>query len=160
MNEGAVMRHRTWIGATTCIVLLAALSAVAEERQMNVRQGPETVFDQPVGEIFPLLANATATNENGRVGGELVFWGYRLPDDRRAFLFACARGVASDCEERIPAICPAPARTDVLETGVHAGKLVRRVCREACIVTPGDLRPCCTDRTERVELSIGLVQCT
>ena len=39
---------------------------------MNVRQGPETVFEQPPAEIFPALVDANATGENGRVGSEPI----------------------------------------------------------------------------------------
>jgi hypothetical protein len=33
------------------------------ERQMTLRQGPDSVFDRPPGEILPALAGATATGE-------------------------------------------------------------------------------------------------
>ena len=58
---------------------------------MKVKQGPETVFDRPPAEILPALAGAKATGENGRVGPELVFWGYEHDDGRRVFFFACAQ---------------------------------------------------------------------
>ena len=59
---------------------LHAESRAIPERQMNVSQGPDSVFNTDVSEIMPRLKGATATNENGRVGNELVFWGYRLAD--------------------------------------------------------------------------------
>lgn len=155
------MRCRTFGTPVALLVgLIAAASVSGAERQMNVRQGPETVFDQPVGEILPELAGATATGENGRVGNELVFWGYELADRRPVYFFACALLLGgAECEQRVPAICPAGRITNVLRTEEHAGTVLRRRCREACVAAPGALRPCCTDRPERTEFSIGLVQC-
>ena len=45
-------------------------------RTMGVTQGPETVFEQAPGDFIPELGGARPTGENGRVGYELVFWGY------------------------------------------------------------------------------------
>ena len=98
----------------SCSVVCAVLCArrgrrsksTIPERQMNVRQGPETVFDRPPAEILPALAGAKATGENGRVGSELVFWGYEQNDGRRVFFFACALRPDFDCATRVPAICP------------------------------------------------------
>ena len=72
------------------VALLLVATAYSQERAMGVRQKPDAVFSQPVEALVPELAGATATDENGRVGAELVFWGYRLGDGRTAFLFACA----------------------------------------------------------------------
>jgi hypothetical protein len=145
--------------ATTALV--AALGAAAQEpvpqRQMNVTQGPETVFDRPPAEILPSLAGATATGENGRIGTELVFWGYRRGDGRQVFFFACARRADVDCAARVPAICP--AGTQVLETGEASGTAVRRVCRNIAVASPGDTRPGCQDRVESTTLDVGLVAC-
>jgi hypothetical protein len=81
---GTIRTVALLIGLYTC------LTGVADEheRQMNVRQGPDAVFDRPVGELLPILAGSRETGENGRVGNELVFWGFELADGRQAFLFA------------------------------------------------------------------------
>jgi hypothetical protein len=138
-----------------------ALGAVgqeqAPERQMNVRQGPESVFDRPPAGILPALAGAKATGENGRVGPELVFWGYELNDGRRVFFFACALRSDFDCATRVPAICP--VTTMVLETRETTGTTVCRNCRDVAVVLPGDVRPGCNDRTESASLAVGLVSC-
>jgi hypothetical protein len=124
---------------------------------MNVRQGPDTVFDRPPAEIFPVLEGATATGENGRVGSELVFWGYEQRDGRRVFLFACAVGPEVDCATRVPAICP--GAVTVLETRETNGKTVRRSCRTVGVATPGDSRPGCDDRVATASLLAGVVSC-
>jgi hypothetical protein len=147
--------------AIVMAALGCALSASAQEdvpaRQMNVRQGPETVFDRPAAEIFPALEGAAATGENGRVGSELVFWGFEQRDGRRLFLFACAVGPDLDCAARIPAICP--ATTTVLDTREMSGNAVRRSCRSVAVSGPGELRPGCEDRLESASLAVGLVSC-
>lgn len=124
---------------------------------MNVRQGPETVFEQAPAEIFSALNGARATGENGRVGRELVFWGYEQTNGRRVFLFACAPRPEFDCAARVPAICP--VQTTVLETGEASGKTVQRNCRNVAVASPGDTRPGCDDRLESVSLAVGLVTC-
>ena len=152
------MRTKLTIGAVT---LGCALGAAAQEqipeRQMNVRQGPETVFERPPAEIFPALEGATATGENGRVGSQLVFWGYEQRDGRRVFLFACAPAPDLDCATRLPAICP--VTTTVLETREASGKTVQRSCRSVAVTSPGDPRPGCDDRLENASLTVGLVSC-
>jgi opacity protein-like surface antigen len=157
------MRHVRMIWPVR-VMLIAAVIAVcavafafAAERQMNVRHGPETVFDQPVAELMPQLADAQATGENGRIGGELVFWGYRMADGSTSWLFACALVSGVDCEERIPRICP--VQTEVQARGEYVGKVIHRSCREVCTVSPGDMRPCCDDRAHQTPLAIGLVTC-
>ena len=144
------------------VSLCCALGASGQEdvpvRQMNVKQGPESVFDRPPGEILPALAGAKATGENGRVGPELVFWGYEHSDGRRVFFFACAQRPDFDCATRVPAICP--VTTTVLETRAATGALVRRNCRHVAIVAAGEVRPGCDDRTENdASLTVGLVSC-
>jgi len=124
---------------------------------MNVRQGPETVFDRPPAEIFPALEGAAAMGENGRVGSELVFWGYVQRDGQRVFLFACAPAPDLDCTARVQAICP--DTTTVLETREASGNTVRRNCRSVAVAGPGDGRPGCDDRLESVSLAVGLVAC-
>jgi len=143
--------------ATLGCVLGATAQDEIPERQMNVRQGPETVFERPPAEIFPVLADANATGENGRVGSELVFWGFDLRDGRRVFLFACATRPDLDCAARVPAICP--ATTSVLETGEASGNTVRRNCRNVTTAAPGEIRPGCNDRLESSPLAVGLVSC-
>jgi len=124
---------------------------------MNVRQGPETVFDRPVEQILPELAGATATRENGRVGNELVFWSYRLADGRNAYLFACAPLEGVDCDTRAQAICP--SRTQVIER-VGAQGLVRHLrCSSMAVPKAGDLHPGCLDNIKGQDLVAGLVQC-
>jgi hypothetical protein len=125
---------------------------------MNVRQGPEAVFEQSPAEILPALAGATATGENGRVGPELVFWGFQRTDGARVFFFACARRPEFDCATRVPAICPATAT--VLEMRDTSGTMVRRSCRNFSVASPGDIRPGCDDRVETdATMAVGLVTC-
>ena len=147
------------LAAGTCgSVLGASAQEEPPKRGMNVRQGPETVFEQPPAEIFPALEGAIATGENGRVGSELVFWGFERRDGQRVFLFACAVRPDLDCAPRVPAICPATTAT-VLETREAAGKTVRRNCRNVAVISPGDRRPGCDDRLESATLAVGLVSC-
>jgi hypothetical protein len=126
-------------------------------REMNVRQGPESVFDSAPADILPALVGAKATGENGRVGRELVFWGFDRADGSRVFFFACARQPDVDCATRVSAICP--VTTTVLETREASGNLVRRSCRNVAVVSPGDVRPGCVDRAESTNMAVGLVTC-
>jgi len=139
--------------------MIAAIAAVAgaQERKMDVKQPPDAVFTEPVSSLLPELAGAKATGENGRVGNELVFWGYKLGDGRQAFLFACAPKPDVNCDERVPMICT--ARANVLTTGSANGNVVRRQCREMAVTQTGDLHPGCADTVENAPLSIGLVSC-
>jgi hypothetical protein len=140
-----------------CAALGAAAQTLTPAREMNVTQGPDSVFDRPPAEIVPSLAGAKATGENGRVGRELVFWGYQQADGRRVFFFACALRPDFECGPRVAAICP--VTTTVLETREASGKTVRRSCRSTAVVGVGDVRPGCDDRTESASLSVGLVSC-
>lgn len=154
--------NKLFVVLTLCCALNAAAQESSEappipERQMNVRQGPETVFDRPPAEILPALTGARATGENGRVGPELVFWGYEQGDGRRVFFFACAPRPDLDCAARVPAICP--VTTTVLETRETSGTQVRRNCRNVAVAAPGDTRPGCEDRDESTNLAVGLVSC-
>ena len=152
------MRARSSHGALlACVLLIAAITVMAQERRMGVRQPPEAVFDAPVEDVLPQLTAASPTGENGRVGGELVFWGYRLADGRPAYFFACAILPDVNCEERIDAICP--AGTTVLERGEHPGKVVRRRCREMAIAAPGELHPGCNENLVDSGLIVGLAAC-
>jgi len=151
---------RKWLAIAAA--LGAVLGTAAQEkipaRQMNVRQGPETVFDRPPAEILPALEGAAATGENGRVGPELVFWGYEQRDGRRVFFFACAQQPELDCTARVPAICL--TTTTVLAATEASGSAVRRSCRTYSVTAPGDLRPGCDDRLDgSASLAVGLVSC-
>ena len=126
-------------------------------REMNVTQGPESVFDRAPSDILPALADAKATGENGRVGRELVFWGFEHADGRRVFLFACAQRPDVDCTTRVSAICP--VTTTVIETREASGNTVRRTCRNVAVVSPGEVRPGCVDRAESTSMAVGLVTC-
>jgi hypothetical protein len=137
--------------------ILLAGAGSALEREMNVTQGPETVFNRPPAEILPSLAGATPTGENGRVGSALVFWGYEQAAGRRVFFFACAQLVDVDCGERVQAICP--VTTAVLETQETSGNIVRRSCSSVAVAGPGELRPGCDDLETSAGLLVGLVSC-
>jgi hypothetical protein len=137
--------------------MLAVTVVGAQERKMDVKQGPDSVFTSPVASLLPELAGARSTGENGRVGNELVFWGYKLGDGRQAFLFACAPMADVNCDERVPMICP--ARANVLTTGAANGNVTHRQCHELSSAKIGDVRPGCFDTVENVSLSIGLVSC-
>jgi len=149
--------RRTLRHALAAICALGATLVHSQERKMGVTQAAETVFDEPIGTLLPELEGATATGENGRVGSELVFWGYRLGDGRPAFLFACAPHEGVNCEERVQMICL--DRTNVLRTGTAAGHVVHRVCSPVALAKPGDTRPGCVDTAGTVAVMIGLVSC-
>jgi hypothetical protein len=145
-------------GSSAALIAMLGVTVVgAQERKMDVKQGPDSVFTSPVSSLLPELAGARSTGENGRVGNELVFWGYELGDGRPAFLFACAPQADVNCDERVPMICN--ARVSLLSTGTANGNIVRRQCRELAVTQTGDLHPGCIDKIENVELSIGLVTC-
>jgi hypothetical protein len=146
------------VGSSIALLAMLAMTVVgAQERSMDVKQAADAVFDSPVASLVPELAGATATGENGRVGRELVFWGYRLGNGRQAFLFACVQKADVNCDERVPRICT--ARTSVLTTGSANGNVVRRQCGALAAAQSGDVRPGCVDTLESVPLSIGLVSC-
>lgn len=125
-------------------------------RSMNVSSGPELVFSRPVTDIFPVLENAVATGQNGRIGNEMVFWGYRLRDNRQANLFACAVMEDIDCEARIRAICPGGEELIRLE---EPGIVRHLNCAVVGVAAPGELRPNCTDFDSSDALLVGLMQC-
>ncbi len=138
-------------------LLIVAPGAEAQRRELSVRQPPESVFAIPADEVLPRLRGASPTGENGRVGGELVFWGYRLADGSDAYLFACALRIDVDCDARIDAICP--TRTTVLERRARSGEIVHRRCEDIAIAAPGELRPGCTSTAMQADLTVGLVTC-
>ena len=145
------------------LALCCALGAAGQDqvdipqREMSVKQGPETVFDRPPAEILPALAGAKATGENGRVGPELVFWGYEYDDGRRVFFFACANSPTSIVRR----VCPpsVPRRRRCSRRVTASGTTVRRSCRNIATVSPGDIRPGCAEQTESATLAVGLVSC-
>jgi hypothetical protein len=144
------------------IVALCAAAGVALgkeplKRQLGVRQGPEKVFDVPVTEIVPALAGAKPTGVNGRVGGELVFWGYSLADGRKTNLFACAPLADVDCATRVQLVCPAGVKQQ--ESREVPGKMVHRVCRPVATSQPSTARPGCDDDEDQANLLVGLVEC-
>ena len=124
---------------------------------MTVRQGPETVFTVPVEQLFSELAGATATNVNGRVGPEFVFWGYRRSDGSELWLYACALVEGVDCPQRRNAICD--ATTEVVAERTDMGRAVDRYCRSVAVAGVGELHPGCQDTTYEAALSVGVVTC-
>jgi hypothetical protein len=149
--------HRAVIGFGLAWLGVAAGAADAPPtRQMNVTQGPETVFERSPTEFMPALAGAKRTDEAGRVGNEMVFWGYRQQGGEHLFLFACAEVEGVDCQERVLAICP---NAKVLTMQTASGNIVRRSCRAVAVASPGDTRPGCDDKEQMAPLSIGLVSC-
>ena len=141
-------------------LLIGAFTAAAADvplvPEMTVTQGPETVFSRPPAEIFPELAGAQRTKEAGRVGNEMVFWGYQQKSGARVFLFACAQVGDVDCEQRANLVC---ATVKVLDMRMETGNIVRRSCRAFAVTGAGDTRPGCNDREEMAPLAIGLVTC-
>jgi hypothetical protein len=140
----------------TSLGLAAAAADAPLVRQMNVTQGPETVFERSPTEFMPALAGAKRTAEAGRVGNEMVFWGYRQQSGEHVFLFACAEVEGVDCAQRVQAICPG---AQVLSMQTASGNIVRRSCSAVAVASPGDSRPGCDDREQMAPLSIGLVTC-
>ena len=153
------MTYKTCVSliGTTLLCAWAVDAARADEREMNVRQGPDTIFDRPVTEIMAELSDAEATGENGRVGNELVFWGYELADGRQAFFFACAMIPSIDCDERRRSVCLGDAT--LIRSAQARGKVRHVVCRPVTVVGVGDLRPGCTSTDSASDLAVGLVQC-
>lgn len=149
--------RKTVIGI--CLLVVGSAAAAAEQplvRQMNVTLGPETVFSQAPTDIFPALAGAQRTQEAGRVGNEMVFWGYHQKNGGRVFLFACAQVADVDCQQRAQAVCP---NVKVLDMQMANGNVVRRTCRTVTATAPGDVRPGCDDHVEPTPLAIGLLSC-
>jgi hypothetical protein len=144
-----------------CILLAGCYACTPIERipsrSMTVTIGPDKVFEHPVESVMPQLRNAVATNINGRVGNELVFWEYRFVDNSRANLFACALLDDVNCEARLAAICPGGGQELIRK--VESGVVRQLECRAVGIGGVGDPRPNCTDDTIQNELLIGLMQC-
>lgn len=149
--------------------ILAALASVAcstlpplkdplPERSMGVTKGPELVFDQPVDAVMPALAGAVPTGNNGRVGGELVFWSYRLQDDSDVLFVACAELEGVDCAARAQLVCP-EGKPAFLQTSSISGEVRELQCRAVAQVAPGELRPNCLEDEIVSPLFLGLVSC-
>lgn len=141
-----------------CAVALRPVRDDLPVRSMGVSKGPELVFDQPLESVMPALAGATPTGQNGRVGGELVFWSYRLQDGRDVLFHACAELPGVDCAARAQLVCPAGQPT-TLHTGSISGEVRELQCRAIGQAAPGDLRPNCLDSEFSSELVLGLVSC-
>jgi len=142
-----------------CLSAVSFVAAAAEAPlvpQMNVTLGPETVFLRAPTELFPALAGAQRTQEAGRVGNEMVFWGYHQKSGARVFLFACAQVADVDCQQRAQAVC---ANVKVLDMQMASGNVVRRTCRTVTTTAPGEVRPGCDDHVEPTPLSIGVLSC-
>lgn len=138
--------------------LSGATLADAPKRQMNVAQGPETVFDQPVSQIVPQLTGAKLTGRNGRVGNEFVFWGYRLRDGTPAYFYACAAVEGVDCLARRELICTEPP-VKVLSENLSMGQVQKLACKPICQVESPSAMPCCTGAQQSADLQVGLVSC-
>lgn len=141
------------------IAAIAASPGIGEEprREMNVWQGPESVFAERPGQIFPELVDAIATEQNGRIGNELVFWGFRQSGGRDVYLVACSVIANTECAARERRVCE--SGTEVISRRSLQG-LVREVnCQGISLVAPGDTRPGCTDREKSQPLAVSLVAC-
>lgn len=133
-------------------------AASEPERQMGVRAGPEQVFSRPVAEIVPQLQGATPTNRNGRVGSELVFWGYRLSNGVETNLFACAMLDGVECDTRALRICP-DRNAEIEPRITESGNIVKRMCQPVGQAAVGDLHPGCTNNEIQNDLLVGLASC-
>jgi hypothetical protein len=153
------MRHSEarWVVLTVLSLIGSTAASEEAEREMNLREGPDSVFAVPVEALFPLLEGAEATGRNGRVGGELVFWGYRLSDGRDVALVACAMRSNVDCAAREAKVCPVTGA--LLARSTAEGLVNRRTCRSISFAAPGDIRPGCIDRDDHEELAVSLLQC-
>jgi hypothetical protein len=142
------------------IASLATIAAIAAEpeRRMGVRAGPERVFGRPVAEIVPQLQGATATDVNGRVGAELVFWGYRLGSGGATNLFGCAMVEGVDCEARTRQICP-DGEGRIQQSAVEPGNIIRRECAAVGNAAVGELHPGCINNEIQHDVLVGLVNC-
>ena len=132
-----------------------------EDRQartlVNVGE-PELVFSRPVAEIVPELQQATLSDERGRVGDELVFWTFDLPDGERRWLYACAILPDLDCAARAEQVCAAGTQAVLLQKE-ESGAVRRMNCQLVGQAAPGDLYPNCTDHTETRPVMLGLLDC-
>lgn len=150
-----------WSGSVVLLLVACQVQPVADRippRTLGVDLGPELVFNRPVAEVIPALAGATATGHNGRVGGELVFWSYRLADGREVLLHACADLEGVHCAERAARICPAGLPQPIL-SAAESGTIRELECRAIGQAGVGDIRPLCADAVVVNPLVIGLATC-
>jgi hypothetical protein len=124
---------------------------------MGIKQGPETVFDDSVGEIIPDLIDARETGRNGRVGREMVFWEYRLAGGEQAYFYACAPVKNTDCGHRRQLICGRDMR--LISESERSGRISRFRCPISCNSISAGESPCCLEYVEKYTLQTGLVQC-
>ena len=127
------------------------------QRSMNVSQGPDTVFDTDVANIIPQLKGAVATRENGRIGNEMVFWGYRLANGDQAYMYACAPLKDVDCIMRRQMICPVETR--LIAESNQSGQISHFKCSAVCNANAPTVLPCCKELMEQNTLMVGLVGC-
>ncbi len=149
----------------SCLAVLALLAAC--QPVTTVRQpprveapvgGPERVFTRPVTELVPPLQNARRAGPNGRVGSELVFWGYELASQQPAFLVACAVLPDVDCAARLPRVCR-QGNPEILFSQQNEGEVRSRSCQAIGVAHPGDRVPNC-DETEKVQpVEVTLLAC-
>jgi hypothetical protein len=146
------------------ISVLAACQSSGNPRDERVTRtltnvgDPDRVFTRPVSEVVPELQQAALSSERGRVGNELVFWGYDLPAGERRWLYACAVLPNIDCEARAALVCPAGPQT-VLVQREEPGAVRRMNCGPVGLAAPGELRPHCTDYTETRPVMLGVLSC-
>lgn len=158
------MRHVSNILCFASLILLTAcqtsLPPPASQAPLRVESpvgGPERVFTRPIGDIVPLLQTARPTGPNGRVGYEMVFWGYEL-GGRPASLVACALLPDVDCEARLAQVCES-GRPEQLYSAEEGGEVRFLNCQAIGIAQPGDLTPNCSD-VERIQpLAVTLLSC-
>jgi hypothetical protein len=154
-------RAANFLGLAALMLLSACQSVTVvplPERVEAAVGGPERVFARPVTEIVPLLQNAQASGPRGRVGSELVFWGYQLADERPAFLVACAVLPDVDCAARLPQVCASGA-PEVLFSQQDQGEVRFLHCREIGVAAPGDLTPNCADVQKVQAVDVTLLSC-
>ncbi|HEY0963925.1 MAG TPA: hypothetical protein VGE69_16365 [Pseudomonadales bacterium] len=120
--------------------------------------GPDRVFERPVAEMVPVLQDARQAGPTGRVGYELVFWGYELAGGDRATLVACAILPDVDCEARRARVCESGTAA-TLFTGEQGGAVRFRNCQAVGIAQPGDLTPNCTETEQTQPIQIHLLRC-
>ncbi len=140
------------------LVLTSKVKADGLVRAMGVKAGPERVFTRPLSQIIPELKGATATHENGRVGAEFVFWGYKLDNGKTVDLFACTDHNDVNCQARIPLVCANGAGT-LLTSITELGEILERKCDIIGKAGVGDLHPGCIDTEISNNLLVGLVSC-
>lgn len=153
------MLKRTILFVAPLLVCGASVSGAARAQQAHepIRQGPESVFEEPVERIFDALIDAKATGPNARIGAEFVYWGYELADGRDVLLFACAPLKDVDCEARRRALCPAGGT--LIARSELTGQVRKLRCQSVAVSAPGDPRPGCNDQEVENPLDVGIVQC-